>query len=391
VFDAAADLLEAIDRLATEPLDVAPGALSERLKSLAAASERLQAEILRTTAAWDASQAWAVDGAPHPRPWLTNHTRCSDATAHRLVRSARHVQQHERTAKTLAEGGVTAEHVDLLAQAAAHGRAAIYAEHEESLLDAAKSHAPREFKVLARRWAVLADDELSRRDAFSMYERRHVHLSRTFRGAGVLHGYFDPEATGILDAALSAYDAPDPTGGPTAPRTAMQRRADAMIEMAKVALSAKGERGAVVTGADLVVDVETLGGASPADLDRARCDLEHAGPVARTVIERLLCESALARVVTDARGVVLDLGRTSYRPSRAQRRALRRMYAGCAFPGCDRPFRQCDVHHLLRYPDGPTDLDNLVPLCRHHHVLTHEGGWRLRRDPDGRALEAVPP
>jgi hypothetical protein len=108
-------------------------------------------------------------------------------------------------------------------------------------------------------------------------------------------------------------------------------------------------------------------------------------------MERLLCDSAIARVVTDARGAVLNLGRTTYRPNRAQRRALRRMYGGCAFPGCDRPFRQCDVHHVLRYPDGPTDLDNLLPLCRHHHVLTHEGGWRLRREGETGAIEAIPP
>jgi hypothetical protein len=39
---------------------------------------------------------------------------------------------------------------------------------------------------------------------------------------------------------------------------------------------------------------------------------------------------------------------------------------------------------------GPTDLDNLVLLCRRHHVLCHEGGWTLRRHPDGQ-IDAFPP
>jgi hypothetical protein len=51
----------------------------------------------------------------------------------------------------------------------------------------------------------------------------------------------------------------------------------------------------------------------------------------------------------------------------------------------------CDVHHLVPYPLGPTNLDNLVPLCRRHHVMAHEGGWTLRRDVETRELVAQPP
>jgi Domain of unknown function (DUF222) len=35
-------------------------------------------------------------------------------------------------------------------------------------------------------------------------------------------------------------------------------------------------------------------------------------------------------------------------------------------------------------PGGPTDLANLVLVCRLHHRELHEGGSRLRRDADGR-------
>ena len=54
----------------------------------------------------------------------------------------------------------------------------------------------------------------------------------------------------------------------------------------------------------------------------------------------------------------------------------------CVFPGCDRPATWCDVHHLIPWSQGgATDLGNLVLLCRHHHTLVHEGGWRIEGDP----------
>ncbi len=74
----------------------------------------------------------------------------------------------------------------------------------------------------------------------------------------------------------------------------------------------------------------------------------------------------------------LDLGRSARYANRAQRRALAVRDGGCAFPGCDRPHRACDAHHLVWWEHGGrTDLDNLVLLCRFHHVLVHAGLARI--------------
>jgi hypothetical protein len=87
----------------------------------------------------------------------------------------------------------------------------------------------------------------------------------------------------------------------------------------------------------------------------------------------------------------LDVGRTTRVVSPAQRTALAVRDGGCVFPGCDRPLSWCEAHHLVHWLDGgPTDLDNLVLLCRAHHRAVHEGGWQLQRQPDGR-LTATPP
>ena len=49
------------------------------------------------------------------------------------------------------------------------------------------------------------------------------------------------------------------------------------------------------------------------------------------------------------------------------------------FPGCKRPAKWSDVHHIVWWETGGrTDYNNLLLLCGTHHHLVHEGGWRLQ-------------
>ena len=71
-----------------------------------------------------------------------------------------------------------------------------------------------------------------------------------------------------------------------------------------------------------------------------------------------------------------DLGRSQRLASAAQRRVLRALYPTCAVPDCPVRFSRCKVHHVWWWEHGgPTDLDNLLPLCSRHHVAVHDGGW----------------
>ncbi|WP_372470770.1 HNH endonuclease signature motif containing protein [Saccharothrix luteola] len=83
-------------------------------------------------------------------------------------------------------------------------------------------------------------------------------------------------------------------------------------------------------------------------------------------------------MVLGAGSEVLDLGRTKRTVSVAQRKALHARDRGCAFPGCGRPPKRCDAHHVEHWADGgDTDLDNMVLLCRTHHSLIHHSRWRI--------------
>lgn len=97
---------------------------------------------------------------------------------------------------------------------------------------------------------------------------------------------------------------------------------------------------------------------------------------------RLLCDARIRRIVTNARSEILDVGRARRTWSTAQRAAIIVRDQHCRGPGCDRPPDWCHIHHIRWWShNGPTDLDNGILLCTHHHRLLHEGGWSLHHDP----------
>jgi hypothetical protein len=85
----------------------------------------------------------------------------------------------------------------------------------------------------------------------------------------------------------------------------------------------------------------------------------------------------LAEVPAEPRRSVLDVGRTRRTVPPRMRRALAARDGGrCRFPGCEST--RCDAHHLRHWSrGGETKLENLVLLCRFHHRLVHEGGYRV--------------
>ena len=95
---------------------------------------------------------------------------------------------------------------------------------------------------------------------------------------------------------------------------------------------------------------------------------------------RLACDARILPAVLDGAGQPLDLGRERRLFTGPLRRALVLRDGGCAFPGCDRPPRWCDGHHVIHWADGgPTSLANAVLLCGHHHRLIHDprAGWNV--------------
>jgi hypothetical protein len=122
-----------------------------------------------------------------------------------------------------------------------------------------------------------------------------------------------------------------------------------------------------------------------ADDGEGGCELDDGSALAAETARRLACDASL-----------VQNGRKTRAIAPALRRALRARDRGCQFPGCENR-RFLNGHHVHHWAQGgPTTLENLVLLCRHHHRLVHEGGWQVDEqlrfyDPRGRPFPAVPP
>jgi len=105
-------------------------------------------------------------------------------------------------------------------------------------------------------------------------------------------------------------------------------------------------------------------------------------PICAETARRLACDAGMIPVVLGSRSEPLDIGRLTRIVPAGMRRAVDLRDRHCRFPGCDRTAKWCECHHVIFWRDGgPTTVDNLVLLCRWHHVRVHEYGWTLSFNP----------
>jgi hypothetical protein len=91
------------------------------------------------------------------------------------------------------------------------------------------------------------------------------------------------------------------------------------------------------------------------------------------------------RVVMDAEGQVLDMGRRVRLATPAQRRAVFARYATCWVKGCPLPATMCQIDHADGWADGgPTDLANLGPACQFHNRDRYRRPERYQRHRTGK-------
>ncbi|KRE71580.1 endonuclease [Arthrobacter sp. Soil762] len=107
--------------------------------------------------------------------------------------------------------------------------------------------------------------------------------------------------------------------------------------------------------------------------------LDGYGPIPPSMARQLIADGAESfhRVLTDPRdGAPLEIGRTSYRLTKAQRQWLRLRDGKCPFPGCSNHSLDNEADHILAWAHGgTTGISNLGQPCHKHHRLRHTTGW----------------
>jgi hypothetical protein len=256
---------------------------------------------------------------------------------------------------------------------------------------------------------------------------RELSLRRKRTGFWELNGRFDDEtgarASALLDALAERHSTDE---GPDL-RSPLERYGDAFSDAIDLAFNSPdlpmqaGERAHVMVAvslADLKSSISqamlgdsevptTAAGSAPfgtmpkaaagqAALDTmpkavGRATLGDLGTISAAEARIHACDCTLIPAVLGTQSEPLDLGRQHRLISTPLRRALYLRDRGCAFPGCHRPPRHCQGHHIRHWADGgPTELSNLVLMCAHHHRLLHRSGWQVRIAADG-LPEFLPP
>jgi Domain of unknown function (DUF222)/HNH endonuclease len=309
---------------------------------------------------------------------LTRNAYVSAKEAARRERRAKALANTKAFGDALANGAVTAEHADVLADLTTKLTDTVKASFfdlDDQLTTKAAGLSPERFSRHCRNLiSRLERDEGIERN---QQQRRDTYLNITVQGDGMhrINGLLHPELGAQiskgLDAELAALGDDNPA------------RLDRgqLLAVALGNLVGGGHQAARPLEADVLVitDHTTL---TDGLHKHSICETDTAAILPPETIRRLCCNGRITPILL-IDGIPVNVGRQQRLATRAQRRALRAIYRTCAFAACETPFTRCEIHHLVPWEiGGRTDLANLLPLCSRHHHLVHEQAWRLELAPD---------
>ena len=390
---------------------------------------RVEALTLRLLGEADARDVATTLGATSTAAWFGAATRVRPGQATAAVRTARALRSGlPLLGEALGAGEVSADQATVVVRALGELPTDlapdVVEQAEQVMVEHAHQFDPVVLTRLGRRLLDVVDpdraDQVGQRqlEADEARAARLQHLSLTPDGLGGCHlrGRLTALDTAAVSAVLEPLAAPRPAAddGPDL-RPHDRRMAEALgeamrrlLDTGHVPASGQGHTTVVVH-----LDLDTLRGptATPASAAEdhpptsGRPDgsghqhrrgggatlLPDGDPISAARARRMACDAAIIPTVLGTASVPLDLGRTTRLFTGALRTALDLRDRGCTFPGCTRPPRWCDGHHIVSWWNGgPTCLDNGVLLCGHHHRLIHHGDWTVRLGPD-RHPEFLPP
>ncbi|MEW2146196.1 DUF222 domain-containing protein [Micromonospora vinacea] len=359
--------------------------------------QRLAAVTLSLIREIDGRGTARTQGASSTAVWLRERLRLTVPAARRLVDLATALDTGSPGIRqALADGAVSLEQARVIADAATTVQATAGTEAADKavslLTDWAGQFDPTLLRKLGTRILDHVAPDLADAAAKAALDAeaaraardRHLTLSEQTDGRLRLTGTLDAETAGLLRAAVDPLTAPS---GPDDPRSPGQRRHDALTEVCRLAVRTGELPDSGGDPAQIVVT--TTYDALTRQLSSGTLDTGLS--LTPEAVRRLACDATILPTVLGGTSQILDVGRQRRLITGPLRRALVLRDRGCAFPGCDRPPRWCDAHHIHHWADGgPTSLANAVLLCGHHHRHLHHSDWTIQLGGDGHP-EFIPP
>ncbi|MGW6378426.1 DUF222 domain-containing protein [Rhodococcus sp. NPDC055112] len=420
-----------LDEMLTAPQEVAAWQLAdtELLRLIPELSLRMrQLEALRVRLMHQVDQRCVAEqvGASSPGNWLAGAATMTPGQANKIVRLGRELAKHPEVAAAFDAGDTDYDQirviVELLAKVpdgdaparSGDNTAAETDSNDGGVFDIVGTDATRtqacaryllyaarteDSTTLARRAKALElilNGDKKNPDSENP-ELNEFHASPGLGGRVHLKGHLDAASGEALLTALSALSKPRPgtdnRDGQTGKdqRTPAQRRADALTHIVGSYLNSGqaptegGERPHI----NVFVDADDLAATTDNHHQHNRgrrrgpAWMPWLGPITLDLAAQISCDADITPITMDTDGNPLDVGRTTRLIPRKLRRALNSRDCGCAFPGCGRPAAWTEGHHIEHWSNGgPTNLSNLVLLCRFHHTTIHRGDWTVHISKD---------
>ena len=341
---------------------------------------RRAGDALRTVAVGqvERTNAWKGEGAKSISEWLSTETDCAHYEAQSVVVLANQLQHLPFTQAALLSGDLSGT------QAVEVARGAIVAPNTETQLINLSKHATvRDLRDATSRVVAAATDEAER--------HRQVHKSRYVKSWTDLDGSFNLKARmtvangALVMAALKPlqdeiFKAARKSGTHERPEAYAADALMALCEKASNA-SSKPAHGVSETKTrrpnavmNIRVDIDALkrGHTEHGEI----CEIAGVGPIPVATATEYLGEAFLKLLVMDGTDIrtIAHMGRAL--PAKL-RTGVEERDRVCQVPTCDMTLG-LEIDHIVPFAEGgPTTFENLVRLCKRHHLQKTHDGYRL--------------
>jgi hypothetical protein len=381
------------DDVASPTTDLPTERLEAEIVGLAARMAGAMCRWLLLVAEFDRREAYEAWECTSTAQWLSWRCAISAPTAREHVRVARALVDLPLVRAAFASGELSYSKVRAVVRAATPAT-------EGDLVELAREATAAQLERLVVAFGKAVEEATSDETVRAREARRGVERFVDERGMHVYVLTLPPEEGLIVDKALEhASDvqyrerrrAASDAGEEAAPVPVAQRRADAMMRVIEL-----GRMAALKPDAEVQPQYLVTLHVRPGDVSIGEDGAYELGNGVRLnpkLAKRLGCDALVQLAIEgDDETSSLNRGRTVRLATRDQRRAVLAKHHTCVFPACEAPASWCQMHHLQYWTDdGPTDLENLAPLCRRHHGAVHQRGWRLVQRPGDDRFDAVGP